>query len=96
MFFRAPDLASALRYLGSMTGARAALPGAALIGGLIRRPYDLMNLALAAGIAWFAPQTWDWTRRLTWPKGLACLALLGLALAAMATQGYNPFIYFIF
>ncbi len=47
-------------------------------------------------IVWFAPQTWDWTRRLTWPKGLICLALLGLALAAMATQGYNPFIYFIF
>jgi alginate O-acetyltransferase complex protein AlgI len=96
VFFRAPDLGSALRYLGSMTGGMAAQPGASLIGGLIRRPYDLINLALAAAIAWFAPQTWDWTRRLTWPKGIACLALLGLALAAMATQGYNPFIYFIF
>ena len=96
VFFRAPDLASALHYLGSLAGLRAAQPGAALIGGLIRRPYDLLNLGLAAVIAWGAPQTWDWTRKLTWPKGLACLALLGLALAAMATQGYNPFIYFIF
>ena len=53
-------------------------------------------LLLAAGIAWGAPQTWDWTRRITPPKAIACLALLLLALSAMATQGYNPFIYFIF
>jgi alginate O-acetyltransferase complex protein AlgI len=96
VFFRAPDLASALGYLGSLAGLGGREPGAALIGGLIRRPYDLLNLAIAAAIAWGAPQTWDWTRRLTWPKGIAALALLGLALAAMATQGYNPFIYFIF
>ena len=96
VFFRAPDLASSLRYLGSLAGLGQATGGAALIGGLIRRPYDLIALALAAVIAWGAPQTWDWTRRLTWPKALACLALLGIALAAMATQGYNPFIYFIF
>jgi len=96
VFFRAPDLASALRYLGSLAGLGGSAPGAALIGGLIRRPYDLLNLALAAAIAWGAPQTWDWTRRLTWPKGVAALALFALALAAMATQGYNPFIYFIF
>jgi alginate O-acetyltransferase complex protein AlgI len=96
VFFRAPDLASSLRYLGSLAGLGGTTPGAALIGELIRRPYDLIALALAATIAWGAPQTWDWTRKLTWPKAVACLALLGLALAAMATQGYNPFIYFIF
>ena len=96
VFFRAPDLASALRYLGSLFGGTSATANAALLGGLIRRPYDLLALGLAAAIAWGAPQTWNWTRKLTAPKGFACLVLLGLALAAMATQGYNPFIYFIF
>jgi alginate O-acetyltransferase complex protein AlgI len=96
VFFRAPDLGSAVRYLGSLFGGGESAGGAALLGGLIHRPYDLFNLVLAAAIVWGAPQTWDWTRKLTWPKGLICLALLALALAAMATQGYNPFIYFIF
>jgi hypothetical protein len=47
-------------------------------------------------VTWGAPQTWDWTRRLTWPRAAMALGCLALALVAMASQGYNPFIYFIF
>jgi alginate O-acetyltransferase complex protein AlgI len=96
VFFRAADLDHALAYLGSMFGWTGPRPGAALLAGIVYQPYYLFSLALAAGIAWTAPQTWDWTRRLTWVKATASLGLLALALAAMATQGYNPFIYFIF
>jgi hypothetical protein len=66
------------------------------VPALIHDRYHLLVVALAAGIAFAAPQTWDWSRRLTWPKGLAALGALVLALVAMASQGYNPFIYFIF
>ncbi len=96
VFFRAADLAGALAYLASMAGLAAARPEAALLGGLIHRPYYLVTFALAALVVWAAPQTWDWTRRLTAPKLCCSLALLWLALVAMETQGYNPFIYFIF
>jgi len=96
VFFRAPDLRSALDYLGAMFGGGSPQAGAGLLAGLLYRPYYALCVGLAAAIAFFAPQTWDWTRRLTWTRAAACLAALWLALVAMATQGYNPFIYFIF
>jgi alginate O-acetyltransferase complex protein AlgI len=100
VFFRARDLPAALAYLGTMFGGASLgggpQPGAALLAGVLYQPYYLLSLALAAVIAFAGPQTWDWSRRLSWPRGLAALGLLWLALAAMASQGYNPFIYFIF
>ena len=96
VLFRAADLPAALRYLGNMTGLAAPQEGAGLLGGIVYQPYYLLCVGLAAAIAWGAPQTWDWTRRLGWARAAACLGVFWLALAAMATQGYNPFIYFIF
>jgi alginate O-acetyltransferase complex protein AlgI len=51
---------------------------------------------LAAVIAWFGIQTWDWTRKITLTKAIVIFLLFWLALVVMATQSYNPFIYFIF
>ncbi len=96
VFFRAADLSAALVYLATMAGLTAARPEAALLGGVIHQPYYLLTFAAAALVVWAAPQTWDWTRRLTAPRLLTSLGLLWLALVAMETQGYNPFIYFIF
>ena len=96
VFFRAADLGDSLAYLGSMFGLVEAQPGAGLLAGIVYRPYYLVTFAVAAVVVWAGPQTADWSRRLTWPKALASLVLLGLALLAMETQGYNPFIYFIF
>jgi alginate O-acetyltransferase complex protein AlgI len=47
-------------------------------------------------VVWAGAQTWDWTQRLTLPKVALCFVLAWLALSALATQEYNPFIYFIF
>jgi len=96
VFFRAPDLAGATSYLSSMFGLAAVRPEASLIGGIIYAPYFLVSLAAASVVTWGCPQTWDWTRRLTLPRATLALGCLGLALMAMASQGYNPFIYFIF
>ncbi|GIX06882.1 MAG: hypothetical protein KatS3mg115_1285 [Candidatus Poribacteria bacterium] len=96
VFFRSSDLSAATNYLLSLFGLREPLPNAALIGGVVYRPYYLLTMAVAAAITWGAPQSWDWTRRLTVPKALLCLALLWLSIVALSTQAYNPFIYFIF
>ena len=96
VFFRAADLHRALHYLADMFGLGETQPGSALIAGLIYKPYYLLSLALAAVIVWAGKQTWDWTQRLTLPKAAACCALGWLALVTLATQEYNPFIYFIF
>jgi alginate O-acetyltransferase complex protein AlgI len=95
VFFRASDLPSALRYLGSLFGSGAA-ENAQLIRGLIGQPYYLLSFAVAAAVVWLMPQSWDLTRRMTWPKVLLVFTVLAGALAMLFAQSYNPFIYFIF
>ena len=96
VFFRAPDLTSALQYCGSMLGVNGAWGGAGLVGGLIHQPYYVLFFAVAAVVTWACPQTWDWTRKITLPKAAAILALFWYSLAVLTTQSFNPFIYFIF
>ena len=96
VFFRASDLPSALRYLASMSGLNQPTDTAFLLGGPLYQPYYVGTLALAAVVTWSAPQTWDWSRHLTPGKASIAIALLGLSLAVLSTQAYNPFIYFIF
>ncbi len=96
VFFRAEDLPSALRYLGSMFGLNQAQEGAALLEGIIYQPYYVMTFLACAVITWGVPQTWDWTRRLGIGKAVIIALLLALSVTVLATQAYNPFIYFIF
>jgi alginate O-acetyltransferase complex protein AlgI len=96
VFFRAPDLPHAVRYLSHMFALRAPHDGAGLLTGIVYQPYYLATFVLAAVIVWGAPQTWDWTRTLTLPKAATALALFVLSVVVLATQAYNPFIYFIF
>lgn len=97
VFFRSSDLPSAWAFLCSMAGlGRQAQPGAGLLGGIVYQPYYLLTFATAGVVAWVFPAAWDWTQRLSGVKAAACLLLLWLSLAMLATQDYNPFIYFIF
>jgi alginate O-acetyltransferase complex protein AlgI len=96
VFFRAVDLASALAYLGSMFGVGAVASAAPLLSGLLLSPYLLLCFAVAALVVWGAPQSWTWTRVLTPTKIAVVLGLLVVAIAALSTQDYNPFIYYIF
>jgi alginate O-acetyltransferase complex protein AlgI len=96
VFFRAADLGAATRYLQAMAGLGEAQAGAGLVRAVMDDPYHLLCLAMAALLTWAAPQTWDFTRRLGVTRAAWALGCLALALVMMATQGYNPFIYFIF
>jgi alginate O-acetyltransferase complex protein AlgI len=96
VFFRAPDLATSVGYLGAMFGLTTPQPGAPLLDVVIYEPYYVGTFALAAGIAFFGTQSWDWTRTLTPLKAVAALALFWLSVLVLFTQSYNPFIYFIF
>ena len=96
VFFRAADLPQAVRYLGDMLALGEPQEGAGLLAGIVYQPYYLGTFLLAGAIVWGAPQTWDWTRTLTLPKAAAVMAVFVLSVAVLATQAYNPFIYFIF
>ena len=94
--FRAPDFAATgeifrrLLALDEPTGAASLLPG------VIYSPYLVGTFAAAAAVVWLAPQSWEWTRRLGAGKAAVVLALLALVIVTLATQRFNPFIYFIF
>jgi len=96
VFFRSPDVGAALAYCGHMLGIGEVQAGAGLLGGIIYQPYYAGALAAAALLAWTCPQTWDFTRSITWPKAVFIVAAFIISVIALATQAYNPFIYFIF
>lgn len=96
VFFRSNDVPSALAFVGRLFGIGTTHSGTSLVGGLLYSPYYLGSCALAGVVVWAAPQSWDWTRRISWQRAVACTGLLWASLAVMVTQAYNPFIYFIF
>jgi alginate O-acetyltransferase complex protein AlgI len=96
VFFRAKDLPASLNYCKTMLGFGTTQSGSDLLAGLIYQQYFLLNFAIAAVVVWVCPQTWDFTRRLTWPKAAFAAFVLLLSLALMEAQAFNPFIYFIF
>jgi alginate O-acetyltransferase complex protein AlgI len=94
--FRAPDLASTAAFYGRLFGIAETGPSAPLLAGLLASPYLVGSFAIAALVVWGCPQTWTWTREIGWAKAAASGALLVLAVASLATQDFNPFIYFLF
>jgi len=96
VFFRARDITSAGAYLANMVGLGPRQDGTGLVGGLIYQPYYVGCFFIAAAITWLAPQTWDFTRRLSPARAAWCLFMLVVSLAVLTTQAFNPFIYFIF
>ena len=96
VFFRAPDLPAAGRYLASMVGLIAPHEGASLLTGLVYQPYYVLTFVAAAVVTWTCPQTWDWSRSITPFKAAAIASAFALAAVALTTQAFNPFIYFIF
>ena len=96
VFFRAEDLPSATQYLGSMFGLVPVHESAGLLSGILYQPYYLGTVLMAALVTWTCPQTWDWTRTITSMKAAAIVGLWLASVAVLATQAYNPFIYFIF
>ena len=96
VFFRAETLPGALQYLGSMFGSQQSIATAAILGGILYKPYYLLTLAMAVVATWILPDTWEITQRMSWPKTIGIMLIFVLAVAILVTQEYNPFIYFIF
>ncbi|MCB1009633.1 MAG: membrane-bound O-acyltransferase family protein, partial [Acidobacteria bacterium] len=94
--FRAADFAATAEYFGRLVGWSAAPATATLLPGLVASPYLLLSFAAAAGVTWLGAPSWSWTRTLSPARAAVAMGLLALATAALATQKFNPFIYFIF
>ena len=96
VLFRAPDLPSAIGYLGHLFGVGEVQVSSGLIAGVIYQPYYLTSFLIAGWIVWGCRDTWEFIDQPARGKSVLCLLLLVIALALMTAQDYNPFIYFIF
>lgn len=96
VFFRAPTLSRALAYCGNMFGLGPDTPTAGLVGGQIDSLYHIGTLIAAAVLCWGGVQTWDFTRRITWPKVAVILGLFAFGVLMLVATSFHPFIYFIF
>ncbi len=95
VFFRAPTLEGALDYCGAMFGLDGE-GNADLVGGQIHTAYHLATILAAGLVAFVGVQSWDFTRRLTWPR-LAGIGIgFAVALVVLSATSFHPFIYFIF
>ncbi len=96
VFFRAATLEASVHYLQNMFGMGYMQEGARLLSGIIYKPYYLVTFVVAAFAVWWMPQSWDITRKMTWPRTAWCILVMLASLVVLFTQSYNPFIYFIF
>jgi alginate O-acetyltransferase complex protein AlgI len=96
VFFRARTISEALAYLGGMFAQTAPVTQARLAMELAYKPYSVLTFILAGLIIFFAPQTWDFTKKLDPIRCATVAASLWISIALLYTQSFNPFIYFIF
>jgi alginate O-acetyltransferase complex protein AlgI len=96
VFFRAEDLPSSARYCAAMIGLGAQTPRAAMVGGQIYTAYHVLTVVIAAFVVWFGIQTWDFTRRISWPKAVLITILFFAGIVMLVATSFHPFIYFRF
>lgn len=97
VLFRADNLTAALEYFRAMFGAAPSGGLEPLLAVLIYTPYHLLIVALCAVLVFQPMQAHDWALRpVTWGRITVIVPLFLLALMAMYTQAFNPFLYFQF
>jgi alginate O-acetyltransferase complex protein AlgI len=97
VLFRSVDLTAAAHYFGAMFGAARASGASALLGAELYTPMHLGVMGLCALLVFQPVQAYDWVARpLSWPRVAGLLLLFGLALGALSSQAFNPFLYFQF
>lgn len=96
VFFRCSTLHEAVLYLAAMIGLGGGTEPARLLAAVLYGRNELVIMALAVVVlAWPVP-SYEWSERLTWPKAVVLAAALTLAVMAMCSQAFNPFLYFQF
>ena len=96
VLFRAENLTLAMQYFGAMFGLAAPSPAAPLLGLKIYTPFLLIIFGLSSYFAFNKIQAMDLVEIIDIKKSIAVVIIFIIAIAAMFTQSYNPFLYFQF
>jgi alginate O-acetyltransferase complex protein AlgI len=97
VLFRADNLTAAQHYFGSMFGLIPAATTAPLLAADLYTPYRLLVLAIGAFLVFQPLQAYDWAQGpVTWRRVAVVVPLFAVAVMAMYSQTFNPFLYFQF
>jgi alginate O-acetyltransferase complex protein AlgI len=96
VLFRSPTLSHALSYLGCMFGITQPGGASALLAAQIYTPHHLTIMGLCAFYSFRSTEVYDWVDNLSWPRTMVLVPLFVVAIIAMFTQAFNPFLYFQF
>ena len=94
--FRASSVNEAGQLFAALLGFGRRDGSTLLVDALVRQPWTLWMLWLAAVIVWTAPQSRDFVAQLTLWRVVVCLALLCVSVLILTLQVQQPFIYFMF
>jgi hypothetical protein len=68
-----------------------------VVDAVVRQPWNLLLLLVAASVIWGAPlQTRQFVAVISVRRVLVCLVLLWLSILQLTLQEQQPFIYFMF
>jgi len=98
VFFRAPDLSSALDYVAALFVGTGDASAAALLAARVGEPYLLLTFAAAAGCTWLGRETNELVAfALDRPlASFGWIAVFASSVLVMFLQTENPFLYFQF
>jgi alginate O-acetyltransferase complex protein AlgI len=96
VFFRSSSFTGGVHYLGAMAGLNGLIGGTALLGAEIYTRAHFVEIGLCVLLAFTPLQAFDWSERVTWGKLIVAIPLFVVAVAAMYTQAFSPFLYFQF
>lgn len=96
VLFRAPDLSSAWEMWKSLLGLNAVSPADPLLSAEIFTPTSVSFMVLAFIYALSPLRAFDWCQKISAPRTVIALLLFAIAVLALFTQSYNPFLYFQF
>ncbi|MDB6037340.1 MAG: putative alginate O-acetyltransferase [Verrucomicrobiales bacterium] len=97
VLFRADNLTAAMDYYRAMLGMGSPGSVGLLLAATIYTPYHVIILIVCTVLVFQPMQAHDWAlTSVTWRRIAVVVPLFILALMAMYTQAFNPFLYFQF
>lgn len=96
VLFRSESLPSAVLYWKSMTGFAAPLGSSLILESSLFNFHHVVQILLCVLFTWQPIQAFEYVKKLTPVKYTVLFATFILAVAAMFSQSFNPFLYFQF
>lgn len=96
IFFRSPNLESAMQYLGALFEFGGKDSATQVLAAVVFAPANVGLLVICTTVVSLLPNTGDWLRIVTGGKVAFGLVLLFISIRVMGLQGFNPFLYFQF